>query len=294
MTHESPKGGKEIDKLSGVETTGHEWDGLKELNLPAPRWWLWVFFVCIVFAVGYWVVYPAWPTLSGHTGGSMNWSSYEELKKQQSEITALRADNEARFVAAGLQDVKNDPQLYNYALAGGAIAFKENCGACHGSGGQGGKGFPNLNDDEWLWGGTLEQIATTIRYGARNENPQAHDGAMAAWKDSLKADEIESVAAYVEKLYQGDKAEQTVERMKGKEVFAQNCAACHGENGEGNADMGAPQLNNDIWLYGGDKETLLQTIGYGRGGVMPAWEGRLSDSTIKQLAIYVHSLGGGK
>lgn len=294
MSHEDPKTGKEVDPLSGVETTGHEWDGLKELNIPAPRWWLWVFFVSIVFAVGYWFVYPAWPTLSGHTGGSMNWSEYAQLKEQQGEIIALRADNEARLAKASLQDVKNDTQLYNYALAGGAVAFKDNCAACHGSGGQGGKGFPNLNDDEWVWGGTLDQIATTIRFGARNENPQAHGGAMAAWKDSLKPDEIESVAAYVQKLYLGDKAEQTPERIKGKEIFAQNCAACHGENGEGNADMGAPQLSNDIWLFGGDKETLVQTIAYGRAGVMPAWEGRLSDSTIKQLTVYVHSLGGGK
>ena len=294
MSHEDSKHGKEIDALSGIETTGHEWDGLKELNHPAPRWWLWVFYVCILFAIGYWVVYPAWPTLSGYTGGAMNWSEYAELKEQQGEIIALRADNEARLAAASLQDVKNDTQLYNYALAGGAVAFKDNCAACHGSGGQGGKGFPNLNDDEWVWGGTLDQIATTIRYGARNENPQTHGGAMAAWKDSLKPDEIENVAAYVQKLYMGDKAEQTPERIKGKEIFAQNCAACHGESGEGNADMGAPQLSNDIWLFGGDRETLVQTIAYGRAGVMPAWEGRLSDSTIKQLTVYVHSLGGGK
>lgn len=285
---------KEVDSVTGIETTGHEWDGLKELNNPAPRWWLWVFFACVVFAVGYWFFYPAWPTLSGHTGGSLNWTEYTQLKRQQAEITAMRAKYEARFESATLAQIQNDADLYNYARAGGAAAFKNNCAVCHGTGAQGGKGYPNLNDDDWLWGGTLEQIYTTIRYGAHNDNPQTHVGGMPAWKDALKPDEIDDVATYVANLYKGDKADKTPAYLHGQQIFAANCVSCHGASGGGNIDIGAKQLNNNIWLYGGDHATLVETITNGRMGVMPAWEGRLNDSTIKQLAIYVHSLGGGK
>ncbi len=294
MANNDPHGKKEIDQLSGTETTGHEWDGLKELNNPAPRWWLWVFFACVIFAVGYWYVYPAWPTLTGHTGGAQDWSEYTQLKAQQGEIQAMRAKYEPRFAAASLQDIKNDRELYAYAVAGGAVAFKNNCAACHGTGGQGGKGYPNLNDDEWLWGGTLDEIYTTIRYGAHNDNPNSHSGGMMSWKDNLKPEEIEAVATYVEKMHEGDKAVKSADYTKGQDVFAANCTTCHGDKGEGKQDMGAPQLNNNIWLYGGDHATIVQTITYGRTGVMPAWDGRLNDNTIKQLAVYVHSLGGGK
>lgn len=285
---------KEIDKLSGIETTGHEWDGLKELNNPAPRWWLWVFFACVIFAVGYWWVFPAWPTLSGHSAGSKGWSEYQQLSQHQKEITDMRAGYESRFVKASLQDIKNDPQLYAYARAGGAIAFKNNCAQCHGSGAQGGVGYPNLNDDNWLFGGTMDQIYNTIRYGAHNDNEKTHVGNMPAWKDVLKPDEIDAVATYVANLHLGDKAEQTAVFTKGQAVFAQNCVSCHGDHGEGKIDVGAPALRAGIFQWGGDHATLVQTISYGRMGVMPAWEGRLSDSTIKQLTVYVHELGGGK
>ena len=283
------KNDKEIDKLSGVETTGHEWDGLKELNNPAPRWWLWVFFACIVFAVSYWFFFPAWPTLAGHTGGSKNWSEYAQLKEQQGEIQAMRAKYESKFATASLQDIKNDRELYGYAVAGGAVAFKNNCAACHGSGGQGGKGYPNLNDDDWIWGGTLDQIYATIKYVAHNENPETHMGGMPAWKDNLKPEEIEAVATYVQNMHNGASA-----AGKGKEVYAANCVSCHGEKGEGKQEVGALRLNDNIWLYGADHSTIVQTITYGRTGVMPAWVDRLSDSTIKQLAVYVHALSGGK
>lgn len=294
MAMNDPRKSKEIDQFSGVETTGHEWDGLKELNNPAPRWWLWVFFVCIIFSVGYWYYYPSWPTMTGHSAGSKNWSEYGQLKEQQGEIQAMRAKYETRFASASLQDIKNDRELYAYAVSGGAIAFKNNCAPCHGSGGQGGKGYPNLNDDMWLWGGSLDQIYTTIRYGAHNDNANTHVGGMPSWKDVLKADDIEAVAVYVENMHKGDKADKTPAYVKGKEVFAANCASCHGDNGEGKIDVGAPALSSNIWQWGGDHATVVQTITNGRSGVMPAWEERLPASTVKQLAVYVHSLGGGK
>jgi cytochrome c oxidase cbb3-type subunit 3 len=286
----------EIDSVSGVETTGHSWDGIKELNNPAPRWWLWVFYASVIFAIGYWVVYPAWPTLSGHTGGTKQWTEYSQLKEQQSEIMAKRSGFEARIDQTSLQDIKNSPELYEFARTAGAAAFRNNCTACHGSGAQGGKGFPNLADDDWLWGGTLDDIYTTIRHGIRSTSPDTRQSQMPAWgKDGLlKSDEIEAVATYVEKLHVGDAAEKSPVTEQGKQIFAANCAVCHGDNGEGNQSLGAPRLNDNIWLYGGDHATIVETVYNARAGVMPTWEGRLDDRTIKELAIYVHSLGGGQ
>lgn len=285
---------KEIDSFSGVETTGHEWDGLRELNNPAPRWWLWVFFVSCIFAFGYWYFFPSWPTFSNFMAGSKNWSEYKQLVEDQKAIKERRAKYEEKFNAASLEQINNDTELYNYAKAGGEIAFKNNCAVCHGAGGQGGKGFPILIDDHWLFGGTLDQIYKTITYGAHNENENSHQGNMPAWKEQLKPQEIEDAAVYVSKLSEGEKAEKTEAYTNGQKVFAANCAACHGENGEGNTELGAPALRDGIFQWGSAHQTLVQTITYGRMGVMPAWEGRLSDSTIKQLTIYVHSLGGGK
>ena len=296
MAKNDPKDKKEIDAVSGVETTGHEWDGLKELNNPAPRWWVWVFLACVIFSIGYWYVYPTWPTLTGHSAGAIKWTEYEQLKQGQAEIEAMRSKYETRFSAASLQDIQNDRELYAYAVAGGAVAFKNNCAACHGAGAQGSKGYPNLNDDNWIWGGSLDQIYATIKYGVHNENAQSRSGAngMPAWKDSLSADDINAVATYAAELHQGDKADKSAEYTKGETLFAANCVACHGEGGVGNVEMGAPALKNGIFQWGGDHATLVETISYGRKGVMPVWDDRLSDSTIKQLAVYVHSLGGGK
>lgn len=287
---------KDIDPVTGIETTGHDWDGIKELKNPAPRWWLWVWLVTIVFAIGYWIVFPAWPTLSGHTEGAKKWNEYAELKEGQAQLAVLRSGMEGKIAGASLAEIKSDTHMYEFARAAGAAAYRTNCTACHGSGAQGGKGFPNLVDDDWLWGGTLDDIYTTLRYGIRSWHPNTRQSQMPSWgRDGLlKSDEIEQVAEYVEKMHLGDKAEITPAYTKGKEIFGNNCAACHGENGEGGQAVGAPRLNDDIWLYGGDHATLVETIYNARAGVMPAWEGRLSDTTIKELTIYVHSLGGGQ
>lgn len=294
MAHDSSK--KEIDKVTGVETTGHEWDGIKELNNPAPLWWLKIWIACIVFAVGYWFVYPAWPTLSNFTSGYLGWSEYQQLSDGQKEIEAMRAQHEAKFAAASLEDIKKDKDLYDYGRAGGAVAFKNNCAACHGSGAQGGNGYPNLNDDDWIWGGKIDQIYQTIKFGVNNGNSNARSSQMQAFgRDGLlTSEQIGQVAEYVQKLHEGDKAVVTPAYTKGKEIYAQNCTACHGEQGQGNQDMGAPRHSDNIWLYGGDLESIKATIYGGRQGVMPVWSERLDDSTIKKLAVYVHSLGGGQ
>ena len=282
---------KDKDELSGIETTGHEWDGLKELNNPTPRWWLIIFLLCVVWSVGYWVVYPAWPTLTGNTKGSAGWTEYKKLSTEQEEITQQRGVYIDKIKTQSLQQIQNDPELYSFAIAGGKIMFKENCAACHGSGAEGRKGFPNLNDDDWLWGGKLDEIYTTIRYGIRSVHEKTRISQMPAFgKDGLlKADEIASVTDYVLSLSTGKG-----KTARGEAIFKQQCSSCHGENGKGLHQYGAPNLTDAIWLYGGDKESIMQQINNPKHGVMPTWESRLPDETIKQLAIYVHSLGGGE
>ncbi len=282
---------KEKDALSGIETTGHEWDGIKELNLPAPRWWLLVFLICCIWAVGYWVVYPAWPTLAGNTKGSYGWTQYKKLAGEQAEITAIRGEFAEKIKSSSLDEIKGNAELYNFAIAGGKSSFKENCAACHGTGAAGVQGYPNLNDDDWLWGGKLSDIYTTIKYGVRSTHAQTRTSMMPAFgKDGiLKQSEISVVAEHVLSLSSGKNA-----NAKGAEIFKNNCASCHGEAGKGNREFGAPNLADAIWLYGNTKQDIVAQVTNPKHGVMPTWEDRLSDETIKQLAVYVHSLGGGE
>lgn len=283
---------KEIDKLSGVETTGHEWDGLKELNNPAPRWWLLVFFVCCVWAVGYWVVYPAWPTLSGHTEGIGHKSQYTELAKSQEEMTQRQAEYMSMFKAASFAEIQDSPALFAFATAGGGAAFKDNCATCHGSGGAGAKGYPNLNDDDWLWGGTVEDIYQTITHGIRAADPDTRVSQMPSFgKDGLLSkDEINTVVDFVASLSKNGMDEND----PGYSIFEKNCASCHGTDAKGGRQFGAPNLTDAIWLYGGDRATIYETVYNGRGGIMPNWNERLDKQTIRELAVYVHSLGGGE
>jgi len=283
---------KEIDQLSGVETTGHEWDGLKELNNPAPRWWLWVFYVTIIWSFGYWVVYPAWPTLSGATKGTFGWTQYKKLEADQAEIVARKAVYLDKFHDASFEQIMNDPELYKFASAGGASAFKDNCATCHGTGGAGGKGYPNLNDDDWLWGGTVDDIYQTLQYGIRSGHDEARSSQMPAFgrDELLKKEEITSLVDYVLDLSSGKDVTQSPTHA----IFQTNCASCHGADGKGGRDFGAPNLTDAIWLYGNSKDAISTSIHTGRGGVMPFWSGRLDDDTIRQLTVYVHSLGGGE
>jgi cytochrome c oxidase cbb3-type subunit III len=285
----------DIDTVSGTATTGHAWDGIKELNTPLPRWWVITFYLTIIWAVGYWIVYPAWPLISSNTKGLLGYSSRAEVAVELANLEKIRGDKMAALATASLADIEKDPALLALARARGKTVFGDNCAACHGTGATGAKGFPNLNDDDWLWGGTLEQIEQTIRYGARSGNVKAHEGQMLAFgKDGiLKRDEIVAVANYVRSL-SGLSTEQGYDAKAGAKIFAENCVACHGDNAKGNPELGAPNLTDPIWLYGSDEAILVETITNGRAGVMPAWEGRLDPVTIKAMAVYVHSLGGGK
>jgi cytochrome c oxidase cbb3-type subunit 3 len=283
---------KEIDHISGVETTGHEWDGLKELNNPLPRWWVWVWLISIVWAFWYFIVYPAWPVPGGATAGTSGYTQYKELIKNQQEILDRQHAYLERFEKASFTDIMNDPELYAFAVAGGHAAFKDNCATCHGTGAEGGKGYPNLNDDDWLWGGTLEDIHTTIQHGIRAPDEDTRVSQMPAFgkEGLLKRDEINQVVDYVLALSEG-KANQS---LPGHAVFQGNCASCHGPEGKGGRTVGAPNLADAIWLYGGSREDVFNSVYNAHAGVMPTWHSRLDENTIRQLAVYVHELGGGE
>ena len=282
-----------LDELSGVSTTGHEWDGIKELNNPLPRWWVVSFYACIVWALIYTVFYPAWPLLTSATTGVLGYSSRADVRAELAAAEAARSGYVAAIKAADMQQILADETLRTVATAAGNAAFKVNCIQCHGSGAQGSKGFPNLNDDDWLWGGTPQQILTTITHGVRApEDADTHVSEMPAFGDILKPDEIASVATFVVDLSKssGFPAEPT----SGAQIFAQNCASCHGERGEGNQEMGAPNLADSLSLLVDGEEAIAAQIRAPKHGVMPAWGGRLGDVTVKELAAYVYSLGGGK
>jgi cytochrome c oxidase cbb3-type subunit 3 len=283
---------QDIDAATGTSTTGHEWDGIKELNTPLPKWWLYILYATMVWAVGYWVVYPAIPLPGGFTPGISGYTNRGSVPVDLAALHAQRAALTDALTKASLTDIEKDQQLLGFARSLGKAAFGDNCAPCHGSGAQGAKGYPNLNDDDWIWGGKLDQISATITHGARNDDADSHQGAMPAFgRDGiLKADEIEAVVSYVRSLSGLEKGDFS----KGQKIFADNCAACHSDNAKGNQDVGALNLTDQIWLYGGDRPTVIETVTNGRGGVMPSWSKRLDPTTIKALTVYVHTLGGGQ
>jgi len=290
-------GHKEVDAVTGVETTGHVWDGdIKELNKPLPRWWLYVLYATIVWSIGYWVLYPAWPLVDSYTQGALGYSQRNEVTKD----VAAAKESQNRFVeqiaARDPADIAKDADLMEFVLRGGAAQFANNCAPCHGRGAQGFKGYPNLNDDDWLWGGTVADIETTIRHGIRSGHADSRESAMPRFgvDQVLTNAQIADTAEFVLSL--SGTSSDAAAADRGKVIFAEQCAACHGEDGKGIVEMGAPNLTDGIWLYGGRKADVEETIRTGRAGVgvMPAWEGKLDPVTIKMLAIYVHALGGGK
>ncbi|MBC7583473.1 cytochrome-c oxidase, cbb3-type subunit III [Tardiphaga sp. vice352] len=284
-----------FDAATGKTTTGHSWDGIKELNTPLPRWWVLTFYACIIWAFGYWIVYPAWPLLTGHTTGVIQYSSRADVAVELANLEKIRGDKMVTLGAAPLAEIEKDPALLALARARGKAVFGDNCAPCHGSGAAGAKGYPNLNDDDWLWGGSLDQIQKTLQYGIRSGHAEAHEGQMLAFgrDGTLKKPEIVTVANFVRSLA-GLPTAKGYDAAAGTKLFADNCAACHGDAGKGNPEMGAPNLTDNIWLYGSDEATIIETVTNGRNGVMPAWIGRLDPATIKALTVYVHTLGGGQ
>lgn len=284
---------KDIDQTTGVDTTGHEWDGIKELNNPLPRWWLWTFYITIIWGVGYTIAFPAWPMISGATAGVLGYSTRAEVAADIARVDAQNADLRTELASAELASLSDNPDLYRFAVAGGGAVFRTHCSQCHGAGAAGATGYPNLLDDDWLWGGDVDTIAYTVRHGIRNDaDPDAHWSQMPAYGDILSKDEITSVVAHVQSISGQDYDASVAE--DGALLFSEQCSACHGENGMGDRSMGAPNLTDAIWLYGGDAAALTETITNARFGVMPPWGDRLSDDEINAVATYVHQLGGGE
>ncbi len=284
---------KHIDEVSGVETTGHEWDGIRELNNPMPRWWVWTFYATIVWALGYTILYPAWPMVSDATRGALGYSSRADLAADVESARIATGGIVEKISSASLDEILADQQLSQFATAGGAAAFRVNCTPCHGTGASGGQGYPNLNDDEWLWGGDVNAIYQSIAHGIRDSvDPETRVSEMPAFADMLKPEEVRQVSSYVVSLTGTPRDPSLVDA--GKQLFADNCISCHGEKAEGNRDMGAPNLGDAIWLKVRDEAEIAKQIQSPRHGVMPAWATRLGDATVKQLAVYVHSLGGGE
>lgn len=287
---------KRIDEATGTSTVGHEWDGIEELDTPMPRWWLWTFYATIVWALGYVILYPAWPMIHGATQGVLGWSSRAELSDELRADAARRAPVTSAIATTAIADLPAKPELMQAAVQGGGAAFRVHCVQCHGAGGAGLKKlYPSLTDDDWLWGGDLASIQYTITNGIRNpDHAETRTSQMPAFgRDGiLDASQIADVVSYVRAISGQDKAGAASTR--GAAIFAANCSVCHGPGGQGGRAVGAPKLTDAIWLYGGDRDSLTAAINQPRNGVMPRWNNRLDPATIKMLSAYVYSLGGGE
>jgi cytochrome c oxidase cbb3-type subunit 3 len=284
-----------------VETTGHVWDGVEELNNPLPRWWVWVFYATIIWGVAYTIAYPAWPMVSRATAGVLGFSTRAQVAEDLAAWNERNAALNEQLATVDMTTITSNADLHNYAVNMGASVFRANCSQCHGSGAAGvqASGYPSLLDNDWLWGGKVEDIVYTVTHGIRNEqSPDARWVEMPAFKDVLLPEEIDGIVNHV--LAVSGQEHDAALAATGSQLFLDNCASCHGDNAEGNRDMGAPTLNDAIWLYGGDAETIRYTIENARFGVMPAWSeewrpaGGLNQAEINAVAAYVHQLGGGE
>lgn len=286
---------KEVDKATGTETTGHDWDGIKELNTPLPRWWLWTFYATIVWGVIYTILFPAWPLLTSATAGVLGYSTRGEVAAEIDRVTLSNADLTDSLTTIDLAVLEENEALHAFAVSAGASVFRNNCSQCHGAGAAGvqASGYPNLLDDDWLWGGQIEDIAYTVRHGIRNEeDADARWSEMPAFEGILEDAEITATASYVRSLSGLDHDAGLA--TEGAVLFEENCAACHGDDGLGDRDVGAPNLSDAIWLRGASQEAIERQMLAPRHGVMPPWIDRLAEAQVRAVAAYVHGLGGGE
>lgn len=284
----------ERDPVTGYKTTGHEWDGIKELTTPIPHWWVSVFLATVGIAIVYLYLMPSFAGVKGFLPGALEWSSSRQLAEDQAVAAAAQSGWRKRILETPLAEIEADPDLRRFAVTGGRALFNENCAPCHGVGAGGQQGqFPALIDDDWLWGGKIEDIHQTISHGIRNEDDDSRQSTMPSFADILAPEQIDQVADYV-RVLSDPSQEATRTAMPGAKVFTDNCASCHGDHGQGGREFGAPTLNDAIWLYGGSKQAIISQVTHPRMGVMPTFAARLDEATIRMLATYVHTLGGGE
>ncbi len=296
-----------------VQTTGHAWDGdIQEFNNPLPTWWVWAFYATIVFAVIYWVLYPAWPIGRDYTKGVMNdieytdasgktvtrhWNTRSLLDKEMVQAKAEQKKYLDQLAAASIEEIAKDDEKSNFAYSMAKVLFADNCAACHQPGGAGVVGsYPNLADDDWLWGGSFKDIKTTITNG--------RNGYMPSFKAALSSEKIDDVAEYVLSL--SKHKTDAAKTARGKAIFngqEGGCYYCHTKAGTGMVSMGSANLTDSIWTLAdvpsadtleAKKAAVKQVIMNGVNRKMPVWKERLTDTQIKILAFYVHQLGGGK
>lgn len=282
------------DPITGRITTGHEWNGIEELDTPVPRVVLFFLITTTLFCIGYWIAMPAWPLWSTYTKGILGIDQREIVARQVADAHKERAPWVDKIATMDFAAIQADPDLMGRVELAGRTLFDDNCAACHGLKATGGPGFPNLSAKSWLWGGTPDKIAETIRIGINSTNDNTRISQMTAFgRDGvLDATQIGNVVAYVRSLSGqggGDPAEAPAIQA-GKEVFAANCVSCHGDDAKGKQDMGAPDLTDKTWIYGGDLESVFTSVYSGRQGHMPHWDTRLSPVDIKILALYVDAL----
>lgn len=285
---------RKIEPETGTETTGHSWDGIEELNTPLPRWWLWTFYATVVWGVIYTILYPAWPMVSGATAGILGYSTRAEVAAEIERVDHSNAELNDSLVNVDLGVLEDNEQLQRYAIQAGRSVFAANCSQCHGSGAGGvvASGYPNLLDDEWLWGGTMADISYTVRHGIRNEDdPDARFSQMPPF-DWMEKDELNATTHFVRSLSNLDHDAEAAET--GAALYADNCAVCHGAEGQGDRSMGAPNLADAIWLRGGSHDAILKQLKAPRMGVMPPWGDRLGEAEVRAVTAYVHGLGGGE
>jgi len=286
---------EERDPISGHKTTGHVWNGIKELDTPVPRGVLMFLVVTHVFAVLWWFLMPTWPLGTTYTKGLLDTDQHKIIEQKLVAANAERAAWVNRIDDASFDEILADPQLMEIVGTTGHRLFGDNCAACHGRDGKGQNNYPDLTDHDWIWGGGPEAIAQTITTGVNTSHEQSRVSQMPAFGRDvmLDAGQVSNVAAYVYSL--SHPAYSTPERIDainaGQQVFLTTCAACHGENAKGNQEVGAPNLTDNFWIYGGDIGTIVTTVHGGREGHMPTWDERLTKAQIKILATYVYSLG---
>jgi len=288
---------EKLDPVTGRETTGHEWNGIEELSTPVPKIVFFFLLVTGLFAIGYWVLMPAWPTGSSYTKGLLGIDQRKVVAQQVQEAAAGRAAWTGRIASMSYAEIERDPALMRNVKDTGRTLFLDNCAVCHGAAGMGGPGFPNLAARSWLWGGSPEAIAQTITKGINSATDDTRVSQMQAFGSDgvLTGDQIRSVAAYVRSLSGQTLADDDKARLPaGRQVFVANCVACHGDDGRGKHDVGAPDLTDSVWIHGGDAQAVFDTIYSGRQGHMPHWSARLSPTDIRILALYVGTLGTAK